>query len=135
MKALTGIYEDDPDIRFGLANVYYLQREHTESLATIQQIMERNTDYKNPDMHLLFAKNLEQLNQLDQAKEQYSILADYYSGAEAKVRYALLLQKLGESEKANAIFSEIIQLSKVSGKHYKTMNKEWVSIAKRSVAN
>lgn len=134
LKALSGVYEDEPDIRLGLANTHYLLQEYAESLSAIQNIMEKSPNYNNSDMPLLFAKNLEQLNQLEQAKEQYASLSNYYPGAEAKVRYALLLQKLGESEKANSIFAEIIQLSKNSGKHYRTINKEWIAIAKKAGA-
>ena len=83
--------------------------------------------------YLLYAQSNEHLGNLKQALDEYKVLADYYSGAEAKYCYAKLLQKQGEKDQAKQLFKEIIEYAKLSTRHYRDLNKKWISLAKQEV--
>lgn len=132
-KALSGIHADDPDIMVGLANTEYLLENPSVAKQLLNQLIATHPDYKNQEAHLLFAKSLEALGETPQALEEYEVLAGYYSGAEAKYRYATLLRKQGDTESADDMLAEILKLAKISGKHFRTLNKEWINLAKKEL--
>ena len=134
-KSLSGIHEDDPDILFGLANAEFKLDNFSQSKHLLNQLIEKNPDYKNQEAHLLFARTVEALGEIPLAMEEYDVLARYYSGAEAKYRYAALLQQQGKSEDANGLLIDIVNLSKRSGKHYQSLNKKWITLAKKQLGS
>ncbi len=134
-KALSGVHEDDPDIMFCLAKAEFSLSNFSESKRILVRLIEKNPDYKNQEAHLLFARNVEALGEVSQALEEYKVLAGYYSGAEAKYRYAALLREQGQTEKANALLVEIVQHSKMAGKHFRSLNKEWITLAKKELGS
>lgn len=132
-KALVGIHEDDPEIMFGLATAEFAQGDYGETKRVLNLLIEKNPGYKNQEAHLLFARSVESLGEVSQALEEYEALAAYYSGAEAKYRYAALLREQGQIDKANALLVEIVQLSKIAGKHFRALNKDWIAQAKKEL--
>lgn len=132
-KALSGIHADDPDIMAALANTEFLLGNPAKTKQLLNTLIEKNPDYKNQEAHLLFAKSVEALGETEQALEEYEALADYYAGAEAKYRYAVLLREQGHPDKANAILTDIIKLSELPGKHFNALNKEWITLAKKAL--
>jgi hypothetical protein len=46
----------------------------------------------------------------------------------------MLLRKVGEREKSKDQLIQIVQTSKVAGKHFKTLNKEWITLAKKALS-
>jgi hypothetical protein len=73
---------------------------------------------------------LEGLGEFDKALEEYAVLANYYSGYEAKCRYALLLKKQGEVEKARQLFQEIIDRTEQLPRHLRKPHRDWIDIAR-----
>jgi hypothetical protein len=134
-KSLVGIHEDDPEIMFGLAKAEYSLDNFAESKHILKQLIQKNPDYKNQEAHLLFAKTVEALGEVSQAVEEYEVLAGYYTGAEAKYRYALLLQQQGHNDKAYALLAEIVNLSKLAGKRFQSLNKKWITLAKKELGS
>ena len=132
-KSLVGIHEDDPDLMFGLARSEYGLKNYKHTKEILDDLIRQNPKYKNQEGHLLYAQSNEQLGNLNDALEEYKVLAGYYSGAEAKYCYAKLLQKQGEKQKAKALFKEIIEYAKLSTRHYRDLNKKWISLAKQEV--
>ena len=57
-----------------------------------------------------------------------------YPGEEARCRYALLLKKLGQEERARRVFREIVESVKGSPGYYKRRQREWVSIARKNMS-
>lgn len=80
---------------------------------------------------MLYARSLEELGEIDKAMEEYQALCQYYSGAEAKCRYGLLLKRQGKIAEATQIFEELIRAAKRASKHSNRFNKEWIDIARR----
>lgn len=132
-KALTGVHEHDPDILYRLADTEFRLGNYAETRRLLDLLIAKNPDYKNQEAHLLFAKTVDELGDTAKAREEYAVLAGYYSGAEAKVRYATLLRRQGDAEQADALLTEILQTAKIAGRHFHTLNKEWITLAKRDL--
>ncbi len=130
-KCLKGAHQDDPDILFGVAKSEFGLNNFKQTKSILDEVIEKNPDYKNPDAHLLYARSLEGLNEFELALPEYEVLDKYYLGAEATYRYAMLLKKLEKQEESMACFNKIIESSKISGKHYNMLNKEWITKTKQ----
>lgn len=132
-KALTGVYQDDPNIMLGLATALFHQGDYAKTKETLTCLIEVNPDFKSQEGHLLFARTLEALQEDEAALKEYTTLAPYYSGYEAKCRYALLLKKLGHTEQAHELFNEIIIRAKQLPKNYRKVQKQWIDIASQQL--
>ena len=132
-SALTGIYEHDPVILLGLANAQFGAGEYRAARETLDSIMQHNPDFRSPDGHLLYARSLEGEGNTQKACSEYEALTKYYAGAEAKVRYAQLLQRLGDSNRARTVYRELLDYAQVAPAHYRKVQKEWLNLARRGM--
>lgn len=132
-NSLKGIYETDPNIMLGLASAHFHHGDFAQTKTTLDNLIEHNPKFKSADGHLLYARSLEGLEQFDRALEEYRVLSEYYAGYEAKCRHALLLQKLGHTEKAHQLFKSIIEQSKNLPRGYRQAQKQWIDIAKQNL--
>ena len=131
--SLKGIYLTDPDIMLGLATAQFHQGNFADSRTTLEELIKHNPKFKSADGHLLYARSLEGLGQYDAAFAEYQILAEYYMGYEAKCRYALLLKKLGHTEKSQQLFKDIVNQAKSLSRGYQQAQKQWIDIAKQNL--
>jgi len=99
------------------------------------RLIKENPDFKSPDGHLLYARALEADGDLEKARNEFSALAAYFPGAEAKYRYAAILKKSGDSEKANAVLTRLLEDAELSTRHYRKTQKEWLTLARRDLEN
>jgi len=60
-------------------------------------------------------------------------VAGYYAGAEARLRYGLILERLGDDEAAQVEFEEIITAADLAPRHYRKAQQDWISQAKSSI--
>jgi hypothetical protein len=90
-KSLNGIHEDDPEILFGQAKAEFSLDNFAESKHILEQLIQKNPDYKNQEAHLLFAKTVEALGEASQAVEEYEVLAGYYTWRGGKVPICLVI--------------------------------------------
>ena len=133
-EARSGIFEDDPTILQTLANAYFFSGEYSEAIKALDLLREKNPDLRSPEGHLLYARALEADGATDRALKEYEALADYFPGAEARVRLAQLHNQLGHLEAAKSMFHEIVQDARLAPKHFQKTQKEWIDIAKREVS-
>lgn len=133
-STLTGIYEHDPDLMLGLAQAQFANGDADACRQTLQLLNDENPEYRSPDGHLLFARALEGCGDLDKAEQEYAAVASYYPGAEARVRYAQLLEQVGKVEQARAEFSEIVAAAELAPSHFQKAQKQWITTAKSSVS-
>jgi len=97
-EALTGLYEHDPNLMLGLAQAQFDKGDASAARATLDELIQRNPDFRSPAGHLLYARALEAEGNVPKALEEYAVLAPSYPGAEASVRYAQLLQAQGRRQ-------------------------------------
>ncbi len=132
--ALGGIYEHDPDILLGLATAQFGDGDAAGSKETLDTLREQKPDYRSPEGHLLFAKVLEALDELTQAEEEYSALAGYYPGVEARIRYAALLERVEKTDLARDEYTAILEAAELAPRHFRVAQKKWLAEAKKGAA-
>jgi hypothetical protein len=128
---LTGLYEHDPNLMLGLARAQFAMRDLLAARATLQGLIEKNPDFKSPEGHLLYARTLEELQDLDGALHEYAALAPGYPGAEPMVRYARLLKTAGRTTDAQQLLRELLDGAERAPKHYRQAQQEWLDAAAR----
>jgi hypothetical protein len=132
-KALTGLYEFDPDLMFGLATAQFGNDQFDETQKTLDLLIEKNPDFKSSEGHLLYAKAVEACGDDEKALGEYKIVAGSYAGAEAQLRYGLILERLGNNDSALVEFEEILAAAELAPRHYRQAQREWINQAKDSV--
>ena len=132
-KALTGLYEFDPDLMFGLATAQFGNDQYEEARKTLDLLIETNPDFKSPEGHLLYAKAVEACGDDEKALAEYKVVAGSYAGAEAQLRYGLILERLGHHDAARVEFDEIITAAELAPRHYRTAQREWINEAKNGI--
>lgn len=133
-KALTGIHESSPEIMFGLARCEFMLERFARSKQVLDELILKNPGYRNQEAHLLFARSLEKLGDYDSAREEYETLAGYYSGAEARYRFAAMLHELGDRSRARQLWTEIVNTAQSAGRHFRTINREWIALSRKALA-
>ena len=129
-SCLRGIQENDPDIMLRIAQAHFSANEFQKAKDTLDSLKRLNPDYRSHDGHLLYARTLESLKLNQEAVREYEILANSYPGEEARVRFGLLLQSLGEHDRAREMFQQTLLRVKHAPKYYRQKEKHWTNIAR-----
>jgi len=132
-SCLGGVHENDPDIRFGLANALELNGNHDEALGFAQKLRASHRAFRPADVGLLIARALEGANRLEEALAELRILADTYPGEEGRWRYGALLSRLGRAEDAQEVFRRIVRNAERMPEHYRDAQKDWLDLARRQM--
>ncbi|MEM0912893.1 MAG: tetratricopeptide repeat protein [Pseudomonadota bacterium] len=117
-KIAVGKHRYDPELMYGAAKCSFELKQFEQSKSILDQLIQNNPEYENPEAHLLYARTLAGLNQVDDAVHEFETLHQYFTGPKASFYFAQFLKAQGQSEKANAIFNEILKKAKASGGHY-----------------
>src|SRR4051812_48852532 len=133
-SALTGAHADDPALLYGLARAQLAQGDGAGAQASLEALRKADPKAPSADAHLAYARALELQGKDAEALTEYAKLVRYFPGEEARARYALLLQKTGQREKAQELFGEILKLTDGAPKHYRAAQKEWSDVARRNLA-
>jgi len=130
-EALTGLYEQDPNLMLGLAQAQFGKGEAGAARTTLDELIRLNPDFRSPEGHLLYARSLETEGNVQKALEEYRILAPSYPGAEASVRYAQLLQAQGRRAEAQQVARELLEQARIAPGHYRRAQRPWLEAAQR----
>ncbi len=98
---------DEPIYMLGRARAEFGLGRFTDTVATLDQLRQKWPDYQSAEGHLLYARALEGSDQLKEAADEYAAVSNYYPGAEARVRYALLLRKAGRDREAHNLLDGV----------------------------
>src|SRR5579862_1371199 len=115
----------------GLARAQFAKGDATAARSTLDELIRHNPDFKSPEGHLLYARALESEGNLDKALEEYKVLAPYFPGAEAAVRYAQLLKSQGRAAEAETVARELLEQARIAPAHYRRAQKTWLDTAQR----
>jgi hypothetical protein len=132
--ALKGLYEHDVGLMQGLAQAQFATGDYSGCRATLDLLIEKNPEFKSPDGHLLYARALEGEGDTAKALEEFRVLAGYYAGAEAAVRYAQLLRRQQQSDEARRVLKDLIDHARHAPAHYRRTQSEWLTNAERELA-
>lgn len=130
-EALSGLYEHDPNLMLGLAQAQFGKGDAPAARATLDELIQRNPDFRSPAGHLLYARALEAEGNVSQALEEYAALAPAYPGAEASVRYAQLLSAQGRRAEAQKLVRELLEQARIAPGHYRRAQRAWLDAAER----
>ena len=124
---------DDAVYALGKARAEFGLGHPQEAVATLDDVRKRWPDYQSAEAHLLYARALEESGRTDDALLEYQALANYYPGAEARVRYGLLLDKTGRWSEAKDVLVDVLARLKRAPKYVRRAQAEWIALAERAL--
>jgi len=125
---------DDPKYALGKAQAQFLGKRPADALATLDDLQKHWPDFQSPEGHLLYARALAELGRTDEALEEYHAVSAYFPGAEAAVRYGLLLDAVGRRPEARVVLNELLIKMKRSPGYLRKAQAEWLSIAEKQLS-
>ena len=103
------------------------------AVATLDELRARWPDFQSGDGHLLYARALAGSGRTDEALEEYKAVSGYFPGAEARVRWAMLLESLGRLTEAKTIYAELLTQMRHAPDYVRKAQAEWIAIAQRQL--
>jgi hypothetical protein len=125
---------DDPKYALGKAQAQFLGKRPADALATLDDLQKHWPDFHSPEGHLLYARALAELGRTDEALDEYHAVSAYFPGAEAAVRYGLLLDAVGRRPDARVVLNELLIKMKRSPGYLRKAQAEWLSIAEKQLS-
>ena len=132
---LTGVFAEDPKLLLGYAHAQFEAKDAAGARQTLDDLIQKNPDFKSADGHLLYARALEVEGEVEKALSEYATLSGYYPGAEAGVRYARLLIRSDQRPLAQQTLKALLDRAKYAPAHYRTAQREWLDEAHRELQN
>ncbi|HEY1875836.1 MAG TPA: tetratricopeptide repeat protein [Rhizomicrobium sp.] len=120
----------DPALMKGMARAKMLSGDGAASEALFLKLKDVDPAAYDADAELDYARALALQGKNDEAVAQFEKVVTRYPGEEARARFALLLESLGQEARAQALFSEIIKSVKGAPGYYRSRQREWTSIAR-----
>jgi hypothetical protein len=133
-QAMRGLYEHDPNLLLGLARAQFASGDAAAARTSLDTLIAQNPEFKSPDGHLLYARALEAEGNQAKALEEYRVLAGYYAGAEAALRFAQLQKRMGQADEARRTLEQLLEHAQLAPAHYQKAQEEWLSLARRELA-
>jgi hypothetical protein len=132
-EILTRPLGEEPIYYLGLARAQFGLGRPSVTVATLDELRTRWPNYQSNEGHLLYARALEESGRDDEAIDEYKVLAGCYPGAEARVRYGLLLDRLGRRAEAKAVLSDVLTHMKRAPKYVRKVQAEWIAAAEKAL--
>jgi hypothetical protein len=132
-EILTRPLGEEPIYYLGLARAQFGLGRPSVTVATLDDLRSRWPSYQSNEGHLLYARALEESGRNDEAIDEYKVLAGSYPGAEARVRYGLLLDRLGRRTEAKAVLSDVLTHMKRAPKYVRKVQAEWIAAAEKAL--
>lgn len=132
-SAMAAGFADDPAFLHGLARAKLLAGEGAAAQALFEKLKEADPAAFYADAELDYARSMELQGKDAEALAQYEKVVPTYPGEEARCRYGLLLKKLGQNDRAKAVFREIVESVRGAPAFYRRSQREWASIARSNL--
>jgi hypothetical protein len=132
-SAMGGALAEDPALLHGLARARLLAGDGAGAQGAFESLRDVSATDFTADARLDYARALELQGKTAEARAQYEFLLPLYPGEEARCRYALLLLQLGDRERADGLFREIVDSMRGAPGYYRRRQREWVNLAKRNL--
>ena len=124
---------DEAAYALGKARAQFGLGDAQAVVATLDDLRQRWPDYQSAEGHLLYARALEASGRTDDALYEYQAVASYYAGAEAKVRYGLLLDKAGRRDEARTVLGDVLTELKRAPKYVRRREADWIALADKAL--
>lgn len=123
-----------PQYALGKARAQFSAKRFTEALATLDDLQKRWPDFESPEGHLLYARALAELGRIEEALEEFHAVSAYFPGAEATVRYGLLLKTVGRTAEARVVLNELLIRMRRAPRYLRSAQAEWLAIAEKQLS-
>ena len=124
---------EEPIYMLGRARAEFGAGRSADTVATLDELRGRWPNYQSADGHLLYARALEEIGRTDEAIEEYKALAGYFPGAEARVRYGLLLDRLGERAESRRVLTDLLTHMRRAPRYVRKVQAEWIGMAEKAL--
>ena len=124
---------DEPVYMVGKARAQFGLDQAADTIAILDDLRARWPDFQSSEAHLLYARALEACARYEEALREYRALSDYFVGAEARVRYGVLLARLGREGEAKVWLTEVLRQLRRAPAHVREAQAEWISLAEKVV--
>ncbi len=130
---LAGIFEHEPTLLLELARAQFAKQDFAAARDSLERLARHNPEFKSTAGRLLYARALEESGALEQAESEYAAIAPDYPGAEARLRYGLILKRRGKTADARRVFGDLLASAKIAPAHYRRAQAQWLAIARREM--
>lgn len=124
---------EEPAYVLGKAKAQFGMSHFDSTVATLDDLRARWPEFQSPEGHLIYARALEGAGRSKEALEEYAAVSDYFPGAEARVRFGLLLLASGRTAEARATFSEVLERIGRMPKYVRKVEAEWIALAEKGL--
>jgi hypothetical protein len=132
-SAIGGAHSEDPALLHGLARARLLAGDAAGAQAAFESLKAASPADFTVDARLDYARALALQGKNDAAKAEYLAILPLYPGEEARCRYALLLEEMGDRAGAERLFRDIVDAMRDAPSYYRRRQREWVNIAKQNL--
>lgn len=132
-SCLSGAYEHDPHLLFGLARALLEHGQNDEAADTIARLRAAHPCHRANEARLLHARVLDATGETEAALAEYRELAPAYVGLETRCRYGLLLERLGRRAEARAVFEGAATQARRTGTLIEA-EAGWAKLARQRLA-
>lgn len=130
----AGECHNDPLILLGLARSQFALERFHGAKQSLDRLIAENPHFRSEVGHLLYARSLEALGEVQDALHEYEVLTSYCNDPEALCRYALLLTSLGRPSEAKALYQSLLQALRRAPRNYAQLHHQWIALAEREIA-
>jgi len=123
----------DPALLKGLGRARMLSGDGPAAEALFVKLKEVDPAAFDADAELDYARALALQSKNDEAVAQYEKVVSRYPGEEARARFGLLLESMGQSARAQALFAEILASVEGAPSYYRSRQREWTALAKAHI--
>lgn len=130
----AGECRDDPLILLGLARSQFALERYAGAKRSLDRLIEKNPGFRSEAGHLLYARSLEALGEVQDALHEYEVLTTYSRAPEALCRHALLLTSLGRPGEARDLYQSLLHTLRRAPRGYARAHHQWIALAEREIA-
>ncbi|MET0676910.1 MAG: tetratricopeptide repeat protein [Bradyrhizobium sp.] len=125
----------EPAYALRKAQAEFGRNRPSDALAALEDLQKRWPEFASAEGHLLYARALAEVGRIDEALGEYHAVAAYFPGAEARVRYGMLLHMVGRTAEGRVVLNELLLQMKRAPKYLRKAQAEWLSIAERQLSD
>ncbi len=130
-QALKGLFSTEPTLLLLKAQILFEQDRSRDAVEVLETLQQHNPDFHSPEGHLLYARALEAEGQTEAAIREYSSVAGYFPGVEARYRLALCLKNAGRDAAATSELNSILTDARLAPAHFRKSQKYWLDAVRR----
>jgi hypothetical protein len=124
---------EEPAYALGKAKAQFGLHRFDSTIATLDDLRARWPEFQSAEGHLIYARALECAGRSKEALEEYEAVSGYFPGAQARVRYGMLLVAAGRKAEGRAILSDALERLRRMPKYVRKAEAEWIALAEKGL--